>query len=131
CRPATGLLLTIVKPIVADALGCTGPNIAPSGSTASPFGKSNCNEPDTGSANVFSKMNVTVRRSRAPDLTTTGVAFTIIGTSDRDSSALSRRVVGGLPKRRPPSLMLAVASLPFNVTGPLTQGSFNPIQSPR
>ena len=84
--PSAGLLLTIVTPTVADALGWTGPNIAFSGLTARPAGKSNCNEPDTGSSSVLSNVNVTIRRSRAATLTTAGVVFTVIGTSGRGSS---------------------------------------------
>src|SRR5262249_32664600 len=120
CRPAAGLLLSTIRPTVADAFGWigtkdafgwNGQNDAFSGWTARPTGKSNCNEPDTGSSDVLSSLSVTIRRSRAETLTTAGVAFTVIGTSGRCSSERFSSTVGGaLPRKRSPSLVIALAA---------------------
>src|SRR5262249_51902379 len=112
--------------------GGAGENNARWGSTVRRAGKSNWKEPDTGSSSVLSKVNVTLRRSRAETLTTAGAVFTVIGTSGRYScERFSSTVGGGLPRRTNPSLVVALIASPFNVTGPLASGRLNPVQPPR
>ncbi len=128
-----GLLLTIVTPTVADALGWTGPNIGPFRvQLRAQAGKSNCNDPDTGSSSVLSKVNVTIRRSRRDPADDSGEVFTIIGTSGSVSGGRFSSTVGGSAEKEDALLVVAVACFAVQRhLGRLTPGSRSPVQPPR